>query len=84
MIALIGASAVVLTPIVTDALKARRDRIVERTKTREREAGAALRALRDALAAKDQEIAGLRQDRDAWRDHALSMGDGWYGQRRSR
>lgn len=87
-IALITAAGVMLAPlllaILNDGLKARRERIAERTKAREREASALMRAHRDALAAKDREIESVWRIAEAQArraELAERQLDGWYGQR---
>ena len=82
VLALMALGGVLVTPILSDALKGRRDRIAERTRMREREAEEAMQSLREALDAKDEYIDDLREDRNHWRSLHLASQDGWYGQRR--
>ena len=88
LISLITVAGVILTPLflalLNDFLSARRERIKDRTKAREGEASALMRAHRDALRVKDQQYEEMREDRDWWRDLAVRLSDGWYGQRANR
>ena len=88
VIALITAAGVILAPtlvaIVSDGLKARRERIEARTKHREAESRGVVTAMQDALDAKNNELADMRAERNWWRDRAIHLDDGWYGQRRER
>jgi hypothetical protein len=82
VLAIIAALAVILGPIVAEAVRSFRERRDVRTSTREVEAEEAMTALREALDAKDDLIEDLREDRNRWRELHLSSQDGWYGQRR--
>lgn len=84
----------VLTPIVQDWVKARREKIDKRTAYREEQATDVVQAMREALEAKDAEIASWkdiaekrwemieswRMQAEGWQRRAEHMDDGWYGQ----
>ncbi len=67
LVASIAAAAVIVAPVLTDALRSRREARAERDKAREDAAKAAKEA-------HDAALEELRTERNWWRDRALRLG----------